>query len=122
MSYGPDAGEARVPEVRFRCASRPVVRRERIKWGRIQHLLAGNLPGTIGQRDDERFAWVHRHGLVKQALDEILGQNGWRTETRDRSQWVFATDRARPRSTVPEPPADRSPDDDLGPPPGEPPF
>jgi len=93
-----------------------------IKWGRVQHLLADNLPGTFGQGHDERFDWVYRHGLVRQALDEILGENGWRTERRDDSSSVFATDRARPRSTVPEPPADRSPDDDLGPPPGEPPF
>jgi len=93
-----------------------------IKWGFVQHLLADNLPEAFGQRHDERFEWVYRHGLVRQALDEILGENGWHTETRDVSRWVLVTDRARPRSTVPNPPADRSPDDGLGPPPEEPPF
>jgi uncharacterized protein len=93
-----------------------------IKWGFVQHLLADNLPGTFGQGHEERSEWVYRRGLVRQALNEILGENGWRTETRDGSQWVFVTDRAKLRSTVPKPPADRSPDDVLGPPPGERPF
>jgi hypothetical protein len=93
-----------------------------IKWGRIQHLLADHLPETFGQQHDERFGWVFRQGLVKRALDEILGEGGWRSDPRDGSQWVFATDRANPRSAVPLRPVDRSPDDDLGPPPDEPPF
>jgi hypothetical protein len=93
-----------------------------IKWGRIQHLLADHLPETFGQQHDERFGWVFRQGLVKRALDEILGEGGWRSDPRDGSQWVFATDRAKPRSAVPLRPVDRSPDDDLGPPPDEPPF
>jgi hypothetical protein len=99
------------------------VRGERgIKWGRIQHLLADHLPETFGQQHDERFDWVFRQGLVKRALDEILGEGGWRSDPRDGSQWVVATDRAKPRSEVPLRPVDRSPDDDLGPPPDEPPF
>jgi hypothetical protein len=90
-----------------------------IKWGFVQHLLADNLPATFGQGHEERSDWVYRHGLVRQALDDILGGNGWRSDTRAGSQWVFATDRARPRSAAPKPPADRSPDDALGPPPEE---
>jgi len=93
-----------------------------IKWGFVQHLLADNLPATFGQGHEERSEWVYRHGLVRQALDEILGGNGWRADTRAGSQWVFATDRARPRSAAPNPPADRSADDVLGPPPEESPF
>ena len=93
-----------------------------IKWGFVQHLLADNLPATFGQGHEERFEWVYRHGLVRQALDGILGANGWRSDTRAGSQRVFATDRARPRSAEPKPPADRIPDDALGPPPEEPPF
>jgi hypothetical protein len=85
-------------------------------------LLADHLPETFGQQHDERFGWVFRQGLVKRALDEILGEGGWRSDPRDGSQWVFATDRAKPRSAVPLRPVDRSPDDDLGPPPDEPPF
>jgi len=93
-----------------------------IKWGRIQHLLADHLPETFGQQHEERSQWVYRQGLVKRALNEILGEDGWRSGQRDGSQWIFATDRAKPRSAVPHPPADRSPGDDLGPPPDEPPF
>jgi len=93
-----------------------------IKWGFVQHLLADNLPATFGQGHEERSEWVYRHGLVRQALDEILSGNGWRADTRAGSQWVFATDRARPRSAAPNPPADRSADDALGPPPEESPF
>ena len=90
-----------------------------IKWGHIQHLLADHLPETFGQQHEERSGWVYRQGLVKRALDEILGEGGWRSEQRDGSQWIFATDRAKPRSEPPHPPLDRSPDDDLGPPPEE---
>jgi uncharacterized protein len=99
------------------------VRSERgIKWGRIQHLLADHLPETFGQQHDDRSSWVFRQGLVKRALDEILGGGGWRSESRDGSQWIVATDRAKSRSAVPPRPVDRSPDDDLGPPPDEPLF
>jgi uncharacterized protein len=62
-----------------------------IKWGFVQYKLAGYLPGTLGQDHRERFDWVHRHGLVKRALNEILGENGWRSGTRDGSQWVIVT-------------------------------
>jgi hypothetical protein len=93
-----------------------------IKWGRIQHKLADNLPGTFGQGHEERSGWAYRHGLVRQALNEILGEDGWRTESRERSQWVFATGRAKPRSAALRPPGDRSPDDELGPAPEQPPF
>jgi len=75
-----------------------------LKWGYGQHKLADYLPATFGQEHEERFQWVYRHGLLKPALDEILGENGWRSEMRDGSQWIFATDRARPR------PADRPAD------------
>ena len=75
-----------------------------IKWGFVQHKLAGYLPGTFGQDDQERSSWVYKHGLVKRALDEILGENGWRSATRDGSQWVTATAQARPHAaSVPEP-------------------
>jgi hypothetical protein len=59
---------------------------------------------------------------VKRALNDILGENGWRSDTQAGSQWIFATDRAKPRSTVPQPPVDRSPDDEFGPPSGDPLF
>ena len=66
-----------------------------IKWGFVQHKLASYLPGTFGQDEKERSDWVYRHGLVKRALGEILGENGWRSATRDGSQWVIATSQAR---------------------------
>ena len=66
-----------------------------IKWGFVQHKLAGYLPGTFGQDERERSDWVYKHGLVKRALNEILGENGWRSATRDGSQWVTATAQAR---------------------------
>jgi hypothetical protein len=67
-----------------------------IKWGFVQHKLASYLPGPFGRDDQERSDWVYRHGLVKRALNETLGENGWRSATRDGSQWVIATDQARP--------------------------
>jgi len=67
-----------------------------IKWGFVQHRLADYLPGTFGQDHQERSDWVYQRGLVKRALDEILGENGWRSATRDGSQWVIATPQARP--------------------------
>jgi len=57
-------------------------------------VLVGYLPGTFGQDEQERSDWVYRHGLVKRALNEILGENGWRSATRDGSQWVIATARS----------------------------
>jgi uncharacterized protein len=68
-----------------------------VKWGFVQHKLAGYLPGTLGQDHQERFDWVYQHGLVKRALDEIFGENGWRSWTRDGSQWVLATSQAGPQ-------------------------
>jgi hypothetical protein len=67
-----------------------------IKWGYGQHKLADYLSGTFGREHEERVQRVYRHGLLKQALNEILGENGWRCEMRDGSQWILATDRARP--------------------------
>jgi hypothetical protein len=62
----------------------------------------------------ERSSWVYKHGLVKRALNEILGQNGWRSATRDGSHWVTATAQARPHAaSVPEPSPGFSPGDDL---------
>ena len=66
-----------------------------IKWGLVQHKLASYLPGTFGQDERERSDWVHQHGLVKRALNEILGENGWRSAMRDGSQWVTATATAK---------------------------
>jgi hypothetical protein len=84
-----------------------------IRWGRVQHLLAEYLPETFGRDHEERFGWVYRHGLVKQALDEILGETGWRTEAQAGARWIFATGSARPPSAIPQPPADRSPPDEA---------
>jgi uncharacterized protein len=67
-----------------------------VRWGFIQHVLADCLPGPLGQDHQERFDWVHQHGLVKRALNEILGSDGWRSVTRDGSQWILATTAARP--------------------------
>jgi hypothetical protein len=67
-----------------------------VRWGFVQHMLADCLPGTLGQDHQERFDWVHQHGLVKRALNEILGSDGWRSGTRDGSQWILATTAARP--------------------------
>ena len=78
-----------------------------IKWGFVQHKLAGYLPGTFGQDERERSDWVYKHGLVKRALNEILGENGWRSAMRDGSQWVIATVQAR-SPDLPEADADTS--------------
>lgn len=80
-----------------------------IKWGYVQHKLADYLPGTFGQEHEERVQWVYQHGLLKQALNEILGENGWRCQTHDGSQWIFATDRANPPSASPGLPAGSHP-------------
>lgn len=94
-----------------------------IKWGFVQHKLARYLPAIVGQDQEDRFDWVYQHGLVKHALNEILGEGGWRSDPRDGSQWITATGRARPRdASLPEPPADRSADDEYGPPPEDQPF
>jgi uncharacterized protein len=94
-----------------------------IKWGFVQHKLARYLPAIVGQDQEDRFDWVYQHGLVKHALNEILGEGGWRSDPRDGSQWITATGQARPRdASLPEPPADRSADDEYGPPPEDQPF
>ena len=62
----------------------------------MQHKLASFLPGTFGLNERDRSDWVYQHGLVKRALDEIFGDHGWRSATRDGSQWVTATAQVRP--------------------------
>jgi hypothetical protein len=59
--------------------------------GQVARSRRGYLPGTFGQDERERSDWVYQHGLVKRALNEILGENGWRSAMRDGSQWVIAT-------------------------------
>jgi hypothetical protein len=51
---------------------------------------------------------------VKRALNEILGEDGWRSATRDGSQWITATAQPRPHAgSVPEPSPGSSPGDGL---------
>lgn len=70
--------------------------RSGIKWGLVQHKLADYLPETFSPDHQERFEWVHQHRLVKRALNEILGDDGWRSGTRDGSQRIVATTAAGP--------------------------
>jgi len=96
-------------------------------WGAVQAKLADCLSEAISQDRDERRQWVHEQGLVKHALDEILGEGGWRSETRDARtppprpvKWIVATAQAKPRdSGMPSVPADWPSNDDLGPPPDD---
>jgi len=53
-------------------------------------LLADHLPETFGQQQDERFDRIFRQGLVKRALDEILGEGGWRSDPREQERIGFA--------------------------------
>ena len=77
-----------------------------VRWGAVQHKLADCLPGTFGEDHQDRSDWVFQHGLVKRALNEILGEGGWNSASHDGSQWVTATPQARPRPAgPPEPPA-----------------
>jgi uncharacterized protein len=91
------------------------VRGRGIPWGAVQKKLADRLPEMLG----DRFRWVWDNNLVKGALDDILGVNGWETEARPTGdggmrQWIIATDRAKGRAdSVPEPPEDWLPDDPL---------
>ncbi len=86
-----------------------------IKWGFVQYKLAKYLPTIVGQDPAERADWVYQHGLVKRALNEIFGEDGWRSAPRDGSQWITATDRARHRDAgLPAPPAASSPDEEYG--------
>ena len=53
-------------------------------------MLADHLPETFGQQQDERFDRIFRQGLVKRALDEILGEGGWRSDPREQERIGFA--------------------------------
>lgn len=54
-----------------------------IPWGGVQAKLADYLSEAISQDREERFQWVYEQGLVKQALDKILGESGWQSEPRE---------------------------------------
>lgn len=90
-----------------------------IKWGAVQRMLADYLPPTISNNP---FQWVWDQGLVKQALDEILGDRGCVSAARapDNKKWITVTDRAKPVADgVPSRPADWKADEEYGPPPME---
>jgi uncharacterized protein len=97
------------------------VRTNGIRWGVVQGILADCLPETIGGR----FQWVYDQGLVKRALDDILGEGGWDTEGRPSEdgktrQWIVITDRVKPRiDSVPDLPPDWPSEEDDSPPPGD---
>jgi len=98
-----------------------------IPWGGVQSKLADYLSEAIGQDRDERFQWAYEQGLVKQALDQILGEGGWQSEPREARRgrprpvkWIIPTAQARPHDVgVPALPADWPPDDEFGPPPDD---
>ena len=100
---------------------------EGIPWGGVQSKLADYLSEAISQDHDERFQWVYEQGLVKHALDEILGETGWRSEPREAKRgrprpvkWITATAQAKPRDAgLPTLPADWPPGDEFGPPPDD---
>jgi len=100
---------------------------EGIPWGGVQSKLADYLSEAISQDHDERFQWVYEQGLVKHALDEILGETGWRSEPREAKRgrprpvkWITATAQAKPRDVgLPTLPADWPPGDEFGPPPDD---
>ena len=81
--------------------------------------MADYLPETIG----DRFQWVYEQNLVKRALDEILGDGGWKADPRPFEQggtrkWITVTDRAKRREAgPPAPPEDWPRDEEFGPPP-----
>jgi hypothetical protein len=89
---------------------------EGIRWGAVQGLLADYLPATISNR----FEWVRDQGLVKRALNEILGDRGWSAEPRPHEtggtkNWITATAQAKPReASPPTPPEDWPADEDFG--------
>jgi uncharacterized protein len=60
-----------------------------VSWGSVQHKLADYLPETLGREHRQRADWVYRQGLVKRALNEILGETGWRSEPRGAAQWII---------------------------------
>lgn len=92
------------------------VRGRGIAWGAVQRKLADHAPATVGNG----FQWVYESNLVKTALDDILGDDGWRTEARPNKQggtrkWIIATDQARGRTdSVPGPPRDWLPENPAG--------
>jgi hypothetical protein len=96
-----------------------------ITWAGVQSKLADYLSEAIGQDREERIPWIRHQGLVRHALNEILGESGWRSETREAKtgrprpvQWIIATPQAKPgEANLPALPADWPPDDELGPPP-----
>ncbi len=98
-----------------------------IPWGSVQAKLADYLSEAISPDREERFQWIYEQGLVKQALDKILGESGWRSEPREAKRgrprpvkWIIATAQARPRDVgVPALPADWPSDDEFGPPPDD---
>jgi hypothetical protein len=94
-------------------------------WKGVQSKLADYLPETLGRAHQQREDWVHEQRLVRRALDEILGRDGWRTETRQAKsgtprpvRWIIETERVKPRSnSVPDLPADWPSDEEDSPPP-----
>ncbi len=98
-----------------------------IPWAGVQSKLADYLSETIGQDREERIQWVRSQGLVRHALNEILGERGWGSEPREARtglprpvQWIIATAQAKPRDgSLPALPVDWPPDDELGPPPDD---
>ena len=55
-----------------------------IKWGRVLYLLADEIDSDlVGMTSSD---WVHQQNLVPQALDTILGIEGWKTERRRDAQ------------------------------------
>ena len=90
-----------------------------IRWGAVQRMLADYLPATIS----DRFEWVRAQGLVARALNEILGDGGWRSSSRPFEQggtrnWVTVTSRAKSSAnSVPSLPPDWPSEEEDSPPP-----
>jgi hypothetical protein len=97
-----------------------------ITWAGVQFKLADYLSDAIGEDGEERIQWVREQGLVRHALNEILGVGGWRTDARDAKtgrprpvRWIIATAQAKRREAgLPALPADWPPGE-LGPPPDD---
>lgn len=75
------------------------VRGSGIWWGVVQKKLSSFFPSDWG----DSFNWVSDQHLVKRALDEILGLEGWKSESRESPSrgWrkiVIATPEARART------------------------
>jgi uncharacterized protein len=96
-----------------------------IPWGGVEPMLADYLSEAISQDRGDRIQWVRDQGLVRHALNEILGHSGWLSEAREAKtgrprpvKWITATAQARPRdASLPALPADWPSDDEFGPPP-----